>query len=202
MRCSPPGSRPLPVSIPSPDVVLVPALIPCLSASALACHLRRRCRFSSLARQHLPSPAVVVAACSRPLPISVPSPAIVVALVPCPSASALACHRRCRRFSSLARQRPPLPAVVIATGSRPLPVSVRPCLTSLPPPVLVPCPSAFALACCRRRRRFSSLARQHPPLPDVIVAAGSRPLPVSVRPRLPLSSPPVLVPCPSASALA
>ena len=104
------------------------------------------------------------------------------ALVPCPLASALACRRRrrllsslarqrplaCRRrrhlLSSLARQGPPSPAVVVAACSRPLPVSV--------------------------------------PSPAVVVAACSRPLPVRVRPRLPSSLPRALVPCPSTSALA
>ena len=59
-------------------------------------------------------------------------------------------------------------------------VSVSPRLPSSSPPVLIPCPSASALACRRRRRRFLSLAHQRPPSPAVVVAAGSRPLPVSV----------------------
>ena len=61
-------------------------------------------RLLSLARQ-VPSPAVVVATCSRPLPVSVP-----------------------------------LPAVVVAACSRPLPVRVRPHLVSSSPspPALVP----------------------------------------------------------------
>ena len=46
-------------------------------------------------------------------------------------------------------------------------------------------------------RRLSSLARQHSPSPTVVVATGSRPLPVSVRPRLPSSSPPLPPPLPS-----
>ena len=101
-HCSPSGSHPLPVSVPSPDVVVAPAHIPCPSASALACRRPRR-RLSSLARQR-PLAFRRRCASSRPLPVSVcprlPSlsspPALIPALVPCPSASALAC-RRCRR---------------------------------------------------------------------------------------------------------
>ena len=51
-------------------------------------------------------------------------------------------------------------------------------------------------------RGLLSLARQRPPLPAIVITAGSRPLPSSVRPRLPWSSPVALIPCPSASALA
>ena len=129
----------------------------------------------------IPSPDVVVAACFRPLPVRVrprlPSlspPALVPcpsasprlpsasspALVPCPSGSlAWCCHRRL--LSSLARQRP--------------------------------------LACRRRCRLLSSLARRGPPSPAVVVAACSRPLPVSIRSRLPSSSPPPPPPLPSPS---
>ena len=63
-----------------------------------------------------------------------------------------------RRLSSLARRRPPSPAAVVVA------------------PALVPGPSASTLAC-----------RQHP-LACRSRRAGSRPLPVSVRPCLPSSS--------------
>jgi hypothetical protein len=151
-RCS----RPLPISVrprlpsssrwlssfarrrpPSPAVIVALALVPGPSASALACRQR---------------PLVVVA----------------LALVPCPSASALACRRRC-------------------AGSCPLPVGVRPRLPSL---------SRWLSSLARRRppspavsahssssRWLSSLARRRPPSPAVAVA-------------------PALVPGPSASALA
>ncbi len=112
------------------------------------------------------SPDVVVTACSCPLPVSVPSPDVVVApaLVRCPSGSAIAC--RCRRhpLSSVARQRPPSPVVVVVACSRPLPVSVRPLLPSSLPPALVPCPSASPHL-TSSSRRLSSLARQRPPSP-------------------------------------
>ena len=59
--CRHAGSRPLPISVPLPDIVIAPALVPCPSASALACrHCRRRLK--SLAHQRPPSPAIVVAA--------------------------------------------------------------------------------------------------------------------------------------------
>jgi hypothetical protein len=131
----------------------------------------RRCspprRLSSLARSAPP-------ACRRRR----------AALVPGPSASALASRRRCRagfrpwpvgvrphlpsappcvpsssrRLLSLARRRPPSPAAVVVA------------------PALVPGPSASALAC--RQRPLACRSR----------CAGSRPLPVSVRPHLPSSS--------------
>jgi hypothetical protein len=75
-----------------------------------------------------------------------PLPAVIVtpALVPCPSASALACrHRR--------------------VGSRPLPVSVRPCLPS---------------SSCW----LSSLASQHPPSSAVLVAATAPTLAIPLLP--------------------
>ena len=100
---------------------------------------------------------------------SASSPAVVVApaLVSCPSASALACRCRCCQHLFLARQRLCLPLLL---------------------------------------RRLLSLACQCPPSPAVVVAAAAtnasgrarqivdvhhrpRPLPDSVRPRLPLSSP-------------
>ena len=62
-----------------------------------------------------------------------------------------------------------------------MPVSVRPRLTS-------------------SSRRLSSFACQRPPSSAAVVTAGSPPLPVSVRPHLPLPLPPALVPCPPASA--
>jgi hypothetical protein len=68
-HCSPSGSHPLPVSVPSPDVVVAPAHIPCPSASALACRRPRR-RLSSLARQR-PLAFRRRCASSRALPVSV-----------------------------------------------------------------------------------------------------------------------------------
>jgi hypothetical protein len=98
-----------------------------------------------------------------PCPLSTPSRAVVVtpALIPAPSASALTCRRRChagsrpwpvgvrprlppsssRWLSSLARRRPPSPAV--SAPSRAVVIA----------PALVPCLSASALACRRHRRR-------------------------------------------------
>jgi len=124
------GSRPLPISVPSPDVVV--ALLPSPLVSALACH-RCRHRLSSLARQ-------------RP-----PLPAVVVALVPCLSASALACHCCRRQLSSLACQRP---LACHHRCSRPLPVRVRPHLTSMFATRLLSLARQRPLACrCRCRRR-------------------------------------------------
>ena len=66
---------------------------------------------------------------------SSPDVVIALALVPCPLVSALACRCHRRRLSSLARQRLPLPAVIVAASSRLLPVSVHPrLLLALPPP--------------------------------------------------------------------
>ena len=140
-------------------------------------------RISSLACQRPPLPAVIVAAGSHPLPVSVPLPAIIVALVPCPSASPCLTTLS-RRLSFLACQRPPTPAVVVTASSCPLPVSVplpaivvalvpclsaSPCLPSSSPPALVPCQSASPCL-PSLSRRLSSLARQHPPLPAVVIA--------------------------------
>ena len=89
-----------------------------------------------------------------------PSPAVVVspALVPCPSASTLACRRH-------------------HAGSRPLPVSVRPCL----PPL---------------SHRLWSLAHQHPPSSAVLVAAAAPALAVP-----PLPSPSCQPPLSSAATI-
>ena len=70
----------------------------------------------------------------------------------------------------------PLPASVLAwrrchAGSCPLPVSVRPCLPSSLPPALVPCLSVSLLSLLLHK--LSSLARQRPPLPAVVVVAAA-----------------------------
>jgi hypothetical protein len=129
---------------------------------------------------------------SRPLPVQRPLACRRrrAALVPGPSASALAC--RCRHHTALV---PSPSASTLACRRRRR-------------AALVPGPSASALAFRRRRwpvgvrprlpllssRRLSSLARRRPPLPAVSALtcrsrrASSRPLPDSVRPRLPSSA--------------
>ena len=162
----------------------------------------RRCspprRPSSLARSappHVPSSSRRLSSLARRCP---PLPAAVVvapALVPGPSASALACRQRplacrsrcagsrpvpCLSASALACRQRPLACCRRRAGSRPcrragsclLPVSVRPRLPSL------------------SSRRLTSLARRRPPLPAV-----SAPLRAVV-------IAPALVPCLPASALA
>ena len=192
---------------PLPDVVVAPALVPCPSESALACrHCRAGSRplpisvhprlpsslrrLSSLVHPRLPLSWRRLSSLARQRPSS---PAVIVAptLVPCPTASALACRRRhagsrplpvgvCPRLpsslrqllslvrprlpsplcrlSSLARQRPPSPAVVVAPALVPCPPSPAVVVAS----ALVPCPSASALACrrCRRRRRHRPRTRR------------------------------------------
>jgi len=156
-----PGSRPLPASVPSLDVVV--ALVPCLSASP---HLPSSL-LSSLARQRLPSPAVVVAGGSRPLPVSV--------------RPRLPCHH-------CAGSRP-LPVSVcprLPPSSRPLPVSVCPRLPPSSSPALVPFPSASPHL---PSSLLSPLARQRPPLPAVVVRRLALVPCPSASPHLPSSSP-------------
>ena len=74
-----------------------------------------------------------------------------------------------RRLLSLARQRP-LAWHYCCAGSCPLPVSVRPCLPSLLPPAIVPCPPSSPHL-PSLLRRLLSLACQRLPLPAVVVAA-------------------------------
>ena len=87
------------------------------------------CRLSSLARRRPPSPSTIF---------------VAPALVPGLSASALTCRQR------------PLACRSHCTGSRPLPVSVRPRLPSLlsspPPPTAVDAPDRPSLS--RRRASF------------------------------------------------
>ena len=91
------GARPLPISI-HPRLLLSlssPALVPCQSASALACLRHHRHWLSSLACQRPPSPAIVVAATAPaaaillpPLPavvVAAAAPAATVPLLPSPS---------------------------------------------------------------------------------------------------------------------
>ena len=82
---------------------------------------------------------------SRPLPVQRPLRAVVIApaLVPCPSASTLACRQR------------PLACHRRCSGSRPLPVSVRTRLPSslpLPPPTAANAPGRSSPS--RRRTSF------------------------------------------------
>ena len=130
---------------------------------------------------------------------SSPDVVVVPALVPCPSASALPC-RRCRRrhlslahqrpplpsssrqLSSLARQRPPSPALVVATGTCPLPVIILACrhrrASSCPLPVSV-CPHLPLLL---------------PPLPPTAADAPGRSLPSAGALAVPLPLSPSLQP--------
>jgi hypothetical protein len=150
---------------------------------------------SAAKKKHPSTPYPLRSRCSRPLPISVrpclpsssrwlssfarrhpPLPAVVVApaLVPGPSASALACRQR--------------PLVVVA-------LALVPCPSASPSPAvvvalaLILCPSASALA-CRRCRAGSrpwpvGVRPRLPSAPTCRRRAGSRHLPVGVRPRLP-----------------
>jgi hypothetical protein len=107
------------VSAPLRAVVVAPALVPCPSASALVCRRRRRAGFRPWpvgVRPHLPPSSsrrlssLVPARRLPPSPaVNAPSRAVVLApaLVPCLSASALACrHRRHRRRHRRRRMRP------------------------------------------------------------------------------------------------
>ena len=72
------------------------------------------------------------------------------AFVPCPSASALACRCCCRRLSSLACQRPPLPAVIVAPNATDVDGGGRTWqIVTVPPPPSpsrrCPCPSATTI---------------------------------------------------------
>ena len=110
----PPGSRPLPVSVPSPDVVVAPALVPCPSGSALACRRRR--------------------AGSCPLPVSV-RPRLPSSLPPSPPP--LPSRRRPRHPVNLCGTKPslpppPLPSISCFLGEVPfhiqrneLPISLK-----------------------------------------------------------------------------
>ena len=85
----------------------------------------------------------------------------MLALVPCPSASpclTLSSHR----LLSLARQRLPSPAVIVAAGSSPLPISVHPRLPLLSPPL----PPVVADAPGRSSPSAAALAIPPPPLPS------------------------------------
>ena len=97
----------------------VPAFVPYPSASP--CLPSSLCRFSSLAHQHLPLPAFVVAAAATASPC-----------LPLLS----------RRLSSLARQHH-LAGRCCCASSHSLPVSIRPCLLltlPLPPPTVADTP--------------------------------------------------------------
>ena len=127
-----PALVPCPFSAPSRAVVVVPALVPGPSTSALAC---RRCRRAG----------------SRPWPVGVRS-----RLPSAPPRVPLSS----RRLSSLGRQRPPLPAaVVFSPGLLPglsasaLACRQRPLACRSRRAALVPCLSASALACLRCHRR-------------------------------------------------
>jgi hypothetical protein len=112
---------------------------------------------SAAKKTHPSTPYPLCRLCSRPLPVSV-----------CPRLPLLS-----RWLLSLARRRPPSPAVIVAPALVPGPSTSALACRQRPLVVvaldLVPCPSASALACRRRH-------------------TGSRPLPVDVCPRLPSSS--------------
>ena len=116
---------------------------------------------SAAKKKHPFTPYPLRHRCSRPLPVSV-----------CPRLPLSS-----RWLLSLAHRRPPLPAVIVAPALVPGPSTSALACRQRPLVVvalaLVPCPSASALACRRR-----------------CAGNDSRPLPVSVRPRLPSSSPP------------
>ncbi len=116
------------------DVVVAPALVPCLSASALAC-CHCCCRHMSLAHQRpcLPSLSGRLLSLARQRP---PSPAVVVA-----AAAAAADVSRCTRHIVAVCRRPRHPTAPLAIPS----TSVCPA----PPQSLLP-PSPLCRPCCRQ----------------------------------------------------
>ena len=119
---------------------------------------------------------------------SLPDVIVAPALIPCPSASALPCRCRRRRLSSLARQNPHSTAVVVAASSRPLPVSVRPRLTSSLPPT----PPTAADAPVRLSSFAAALAVQLPPLPSLQPPSSSAAtIIVATKPSSPPPPPPI-----------
>jgi len=120
----------------------------------------------------------------RPLPAVVVTPALILS----PSAPALAC---CRRPLDLVPcpSKSALNCRLSRAGSHPLAVSIHPHLSSSPPPP-PPTEADGDNLSPRRRRSEPSPSRRRPRPRRPVNLRPWRPLPVSIRPRLPSSPPP------------